>query len=128
MLHNVRGWRRFASPNKGLRSKTRAGKMWWSKIVQRALAPTRFCGTRDAERRRSANRLLCDVPVFSNSFPILLIYLPIYTLDLFLLCPISNSLIQFLLIQDKFYLYLLTHFQLIFSHIHFHLFYILIIF
>jgi hypothetical protein len=22
------GWRRFASPNKGLRSKTRAGKMW----------------------------------------------------------------------------------------------------
>ena len=27
---------RFASPNKGLRSKTRAGKMWWSKTPQRA--------------------------------------------------------------------------------------------
>jgi len=34
--HNVQGWRRFASPDKGLRSKTRAGKMWWSKIPQRA--------------------------------------------------------------------------------------------
>ena len=26
--HNVLGIRRFASPNKGLRSKTMAGKMW----------------------------------------------------------------------------------------------------
>ena len=26
--YNVQDWRRFASPNKGLRSKTRAGKMW----------------------------------------------------------------------------------------------------
>jgi len=25
---NVEGWRRFVSPNKGLRSKTRANKMW----------------------------------------------------------------------------------------------------
>jgi len=33
---NVQGWRRFASPDKGLRSKTRAGKMWWKKTVQRA--------------------------------------------------------------------------------------------
>ena len=36
LSHNVLGWRRFASPNEGLRSKTRAGKMWWSKTVQRA--------------------------------------------------------------------------------------------
>jgi len=36
MAYNVPGWRRFASPNKGLRSKTRAGKMWWSETVQRA--------------------------------------------------------------------------------------------
>ena len=28
MAYNVPGIRRFASPDKGLRSKTRAGKMW----------------------------------------------------------------------------------------------------
>jgi len=38
---NVLGNWRFASPNKGLRSKTRAGKMWWSKIPQRA-KPERY--------------------------------------------------------------------------------------
>jgi len=36
IAHNVLGNWRFTSPNKGLRSKTRAGKMWWSKIPQRA--------------------------------------------------------------------------------------------
>jgi len=68
MSHNVLGWRRFAGPDKGLRSKTGAGKMWWSNTVQRALARTRFCGTRAAERRRSANRLLCAVPS-TTSYP-----------------------------------------------------------
>jgi hypothetical protein len=40
ILLNVTGWRRFVSPNKGLRSKTRAGKMWWSKTPQRREATT----------------------------------------------------------------------------------------
>jgi len=29
---NVQDWRRFCSLNKGLRSKTRAAKMWWNKM------------------------------------------------------------------------------------------------
>jgi len=33
MAFNVQGWRRFASPDKGLRSKTMAGKMWWKKTA-----------------------------------------------------------------------------------------------
>ena len=39
MAYNVLGWRRFAGPDKGLRSKARAGKMWWSKTPQRAYRP-----------------------------------------------------------------------------------------
>jgi len=36
MAHNVLGNWRFASPNKGLRSKTMAGKMWVKKAWERA--------------------------------------------------------------------------------------------
>ena len=70
MTPNVLDWRRFASPNKGLRSKTRAGKMW----VQGGVGASEATDLADrnpgaAERRRSANRLLCDVkPAFYNLF------------------------------------------------------------
>jgi hypothetical protein len=41
MLFNVPGCkRRFASPYKGLRSKTRAGKLWRSEAWERAQRPT----------------------------------------------------------------------------------------
>jgi hypothetical protein len=41
MAHNVPGCkRRFASPDKGLRSKTRAGKLWRSEAWERAQRPT----------------------------------------------------------------------------------------
>jgi len=52
--YNVTGNWRFASPNRGLRSKTRAGKMWWSKTVQRAQARTWFCVARTARSGRYA--------------------------------------------------------------------------
>jgi len=54
---NVQGWRRFASPDKGLRSKTGAGKMWWKKTAQRRtlVRRLRFSGTR---RARSAPEAL----------------------------------------------------------------------
>ena len=66
LSHNVPGWRRFASPNKGLRSKTRAGKMWWSKTPQRANSPTGVLRNPNRPNRAvSANRLLYAV---SDSF------------------------------------------------------------
>ena len=57
MSFNVQGWRCFASPDKGLRSKTRAGKMWWKKTAQRRtlVRRLRFSGTR---RARSAPEAL----------------------------------------------------------------------
>ena len=61
MAYNVQGWRRFASPNKGLRSKTRAGKMWWSKIPQRRETPTGVLRNPNRPNRAvSANRMLSD--------------------------------------------------------------------
>jgi hypothetical protein len=65
MSHNVLGWRRFYSPNKGLRSKTRAAKMWWSKMPQRAESPTGVLRNPNRPNRAvSANRLLCAGFVF----------------------------------------------------------------
>jgi len=41
MAYNVPGCkRRFASPDKGLRSKTMAGKLWRSEAWERAKRPT----------------------------------------------------------------------------------------
>jgi len=41
LAHNVPGCkRRFASPDKGLRSKTRAGKLWRREAWERAKRPT----------------------------------------------------------------------------------------
>jgi hypothetical protein len=41
MAHNVPGCkRRFASPDKGLRSKAMAGKLWRSEAWERAQRPT----------------------------------------------------------------------------------------
>jgi hypothetical protein len=54
LAHNVLGWRRFANPNKGLRSKTVAGKMWWSKTPQRAESPTGVL--RNPSRRKAVKR------------------------------------------------------------------------
>jgi hypothetical protein len=54
MAYNGLGWRRFASPYKGLRRKTRAGKMWWSKTPQRAESPTGVL--RNPSRRKAAKR------------------------------------------------------------------------
>ena len=70
--YTVLGWRRFASPNKQMRSICRAGKMWWRKTAQRAfqrLAHARllFFVTRTAEQAVSANRLLSDAQ-FSSLF------------------------------------------------------------
>ena len=73
MAHNVSGWRRFASPNKGLRSiEPEVRDQGWQNVVEQN--PTKgearlvFCGTRAAVRRRSANRLLYDVPYFTLYF------------------------------------------------------------
>ena len=62
MAHNVPGWRRFASPNKGFaRQRPRLAKCGGAKHHKWLKARLVFCGTRAAERRRSANRLLCEV-------------------------------------------------------------------
>jgi len=79
IAYNVQGWRRFASPAKGLRSKTRAGKMWWKKTAQRAYSPTAvFWNPEGANSARSANRLLNDekawLPFSSLIFSPLLLY------------------------------------------------------
>jgi len=40
ITHNVLGNWRFASPDRGLRSKTRVGKMWVREVWERAKRPT----------------------------------------------------------------------------------------
>ena len=65
MSFNVLGIRRFCSPNKGLRSKTRAAKMWVEVGVGASEATD--LASRNPEppnRRRSVYRLLCEVAPF----------------------------------------------------------------
>src|SRR5215510_9617065 len=64
LSYNVPGIRRFDCPDKGLRSKTRAGKMWWSKIVQRAKPEHGFAEPEPPNRRWSVYRLLDEVWAF----------------------------------------------------------------
>jgi len=63
MSLNVLGIRRFASPDKGLRSKTRAGKMWVEGAVGTKW-PRRPKPRSRPQGRRSVYRLLSDVLVF----------------------------------------------------------------